>query len=253
MRLVELAAEGMTDKAIAQATGLSVHTVDTHWKKLRARFNTSSRTEVVASALRERFEDERAELLRRIAILEANPAAPGPQSATAWLAADAVRELARVKSEAEHARSIEVALETAEVVVYAIEPELPYRCRFVSSSIRNWGFDPDEFLAGRPSPTDLVYPPDLAVMHPCIQSLLEAGHRRLELIYRRVDRHGAPRWVIDRSVLCDEGGRAPILHGAALDVQNLVDEGLFSGMTTRVESFCGSRISGVRDTVGRLL
>lgn len=253
MRLVELAAQGMTDKAIAAATGLSVHTVDTHWKKLRARFETSSRTEVVAAALREKFEEERAELLRRIAILEANPAAANDHAAESQLAADAVRELAQVKSEAERAESIEVALTTAEVVVYAIESDLPYRCRFVSHSLRHWGFDPTEFLAGKPSPTDLVYPPDLAVIHPCIQSLIDAGHRRLELTYRRVDRHGAPRWVIDRSVLRDDGGGTRVILGAALDVQNLVDDGRLPGMTTRVDAFHAAWSPGTRDGMGRLL
>ena len=50
---MRLAASGMTDKEIAQATGLSLGTLRSHWDRMRARLGASSRGEVIARAAEE--------------------------------------------------------------------------------------------------------------------------------------------------------------------------------------------------------
>ena len=50
-QILELAAEGLTDKEIARELGISVDTVDTYWRRIRHRLGTSSRTAAVATAL----------------------------------------------------------------------------------------------------------------------------------------------------------------------------------------------------------
>ncbi len=56
--ILELAAQGLTDKQIAAKLEISAETVHTHWKRLRLRFNASSRTEILAqvNALRDTSE-----------------------------------------------------------------------------------------------------------------------------------------------------------------------------------------------------
>jgi DNA-binding CsgD family transcriptional regulator len=51
LSILELAARGRTDKEIAQEIGLSIHTVDYHWRHIRSRYGLSSRTAIVAQYL----------------------------------------------------------------------------------------------------------------------------------------------------------------------------------------------------------
>lgn len=56
LQVLALAADGHTDKEIARTLGISTETVNTYWRRIRTRFGTSSRTEVVAIAMRENAE-----------------------------------------------------------------------------------------------------------------------------------------------------------------------------------------------------
>ena len=53
LEIILLAADGMTDKQIAAELGISTNTVESHWKRLRTTYQTSSRVKIVASVLRE--------------------------------------------------------------------------------------------------------------------------------------------------------------------------------------------------------
>jgi PAS domain S-box-containing protein len=55
-QLLELAAEGLTDAAIAKRLGIRETTVSTYWARIRAKVGTVSRTELVAKALRRRYQ-----------------------------------------------------------------------------------------------------------------------------------------------------------------------------------------------------
>jgi PAS domain S-box-containing protein len=55
-QLIELAAAGRTDAEIAHELGISVGTVATYWGRIRSKFGGCSRTELVATALRETYE-----------------------------------------------------------------------------------------------------------------------------------------------------------------------------------------------------
>ena len=63
--IMRLAAEGLTDKEIAQRTGLSVGTLRSHWDRMRARLDARSRGEVIARAA----EDVRRSLIAEIEVL----------------------------------------------------------------------------------------------------------------------------------------------------------------------------------------
>ena len=53
-QIVELAAQGMTDKQIASHLGISRHTVDSHWRRLREKSGLSARTALVQSRQQEK-------------------------------------------------------------------------------------------------------------------------------------------------------------------------------------------------------
>ncbi len=57
-----LAAEGLTDKEIASRLGLSAETVGTYWRRILAKHNAASRTEVVAKVIELRAQGEKDKL-----------------------------------------------------------------------------------------------------------------------------------------------------------------------------------------------
>jgi PAS domain S-box-containing protein len=56
--ILQLAMEGQTDAAIARRLGIAEPTVATYWGRIRVKYGPLSRTEIVATYLRERSESE---------------------------------------------------------------------------------------------------------------------------------------------------------------------------------------------------
>ncbi|MCX7800887.1 MAG: PAS domain S-box protein [Fimbriimonadales bacterium] len=68
--VLELAAQGKTDKEIARLLGIQVATVGTHWSRIRLKLNVGSRTEAVSVVQRQRASQVEASLrLEREALL----------------------------------------------------------------------------------------------------------------------------------------------------------------------------------------
>lgn len=63
-QIMRLAAMGMTDKQIAAKLEISRHTVDCHWRRLRERLSSASRTETVSAWLTEQAERRREDVER---------------------------------------------------------------------------------------------------------------------------------------------------------------------------------------------
>ena len=55
LEVLQLAAEGLTDKGIAARLGISHSTVETYWLRLRSKVGAHSRTELIARVLTDRF------------------------------------------------------------------------------------------------------------------------------------------------------------------------------------------------------
>jgi PAS domain S-box-containing protein len=55
-QLIDLAGQGLTDVAIANKLGISEATVNTYWGRIRVKLGPHNRTELVAIALREEYE-----------------------------------------------------------------------------------------------------------------------------------------------------------------------------------------------------
>ncbi len=76
-QVIWLAMEGNTDKTIAQLLEITTDTVATYWKRILIRYDSSSRTEVIAEFLREYFEEDLDHLERKVAELEEKLQAKG--------------------------------------------------------------------------------------------------------------------------------------------------------------------------------
>lgn len=87
-QLLELAATGHTDTLIAQTLGISEATVATYWGRVRIKFGSLSRTELVANFIREQDESVIGELRRKnqhlVDQLEGSRSEPGVAQEAAY-------------------------------------------------------------------------------------------------------------------------------------------------------------------------
>jgi PAS domain S-box-containing protein len=62
IELIDLAAQGLTDKEISLRLSVGTGTIRTYWERLRHKLDAQSRSEVVAKVLRDRYESAAREL-----------------------------------------------------------------------------------------------------------------------------------------------------------------------------------------------
>lgn len=128
-QLIELAAAGRTDAEIAHELGISVGTVATYWGRIRSKFGGCSRTELVATALRETYE-------RRISDLSAR---------TSDLAAQLERA---VPLQADNEGFCRAVLEAVPEAIVIVDPQCIIR--FVNAATEElFGYSASE-IVGRP-------------------------------------------------------------------------------------------------------
>lgn len=90
---------------------------------------------------------------------------------------------------------------------------------FVSQSIAQFGYSPDEIVSGRTRFIDLMYPADAARVAEEVRAHAAAGHREYRQEYRMVTRAGAVRWIEDRTMVrTDAEGRVTHHEGILTDV-----------------------------------
>lgn len=90
---------------------------------------------------------------------------------------------------------------------------------FVSDNVRQWGYAPEDLIAGNPPFADLVHPDDLPRVSDEVLKRTAAGEMNYEQEYRLLTRNGAAIWVVDRTrVVRDEQGRVKWYDGVLTDI-----------------------------------
>ncbi|RYG21202.1 hypothetical protein EON82_19240 [bacterium] len=181
--ILELAAHGHTDKDIGQRLGISPQTVESHWKRLRQVYSTSSRAHIVAQALDAQYRAEIDLLLLETA--ERRRAEESLREANEQLA-QTVKErneiLAQIryrKSAGERARDeeldrlrrMEEAVEKSGVVVSRGIFGDTWSKLFMTRSFEQTGYRLEDMLDGTLSPPDFILLEDLGEM----VATMEAG------------------------------------------------------------------------------
>ncbi|PKO39279.1 MAG: hypothetical protein CVU33_05620 [Betaproteobacteria bacterium HGW-Betaproteobacteria-6] len=120
----------------------------------------------------------------------------------------------------------ENALRLATQVVNA-SPVVCYRCSsgdgwpvvFVSDNVRQWGYTPDQLLAGTPKVGDLIHPDDLLRISEETNRHIAAGLSRFAQEYRLVTADGQVVWVLGRTTIhFDQQGKAEFYDGVLTDI-----------------------------------
>lgn len=134
----------------------------------------------------------------------------------------------------------EKALQLATQVVNA-SPVICYRCHvsdgwplvFISDNVRQWGYTPEQLIAGKPAVTELIHPDDIARIQQETNRNVSNGVLRFALEYRLVTAEGQAIWVLGRTtVRLDAEGKPEFFDGVLTDIterknqQSLMEETL---------------------------
>ncbi|MGA1193114.1 MAG: ATP-binding protein [Kiritimatiellia bacterium] len=98
---------------------------------------------------------------------------------------------------------------------------------FVSDSIRQLGFTPDDFLAGGMPFSQIVHPADLIRVGREVEGYSASGVDEFEQQYRIFNKRGEVRWIDDRTwIRRDEHGTITHYQGIVMDItdRKLADE-----------------------------
>lgn len=176
-QILELAAQGKTDKEIARELTISVETVLSHWKSLREDLGAPSRTAVLARILMQEqsvevklMQEDRDELLLqlaessrlRIELDEANAklTALSERQATmlSQTMANTDRKLALALKKVDHLEALDTLTKRTRVMVHEGEYGASWRKFYMSDSIEFTGTTGEQWINGEVNFFDYIHP-----------------------------------------------------------------------------------------------
>lgn len=243
--VLELAAEGKTDKEIAASLQIGVETVHSHWKSLRAEFDVSSRTELLARVLieeqtrqRSLLESEREELLFQLA--ESNRLRAELDAANATLKvltekqatllsetlAATDKKLSVALKRLDHLEGLNALTRKNKVVLHEGEYGSSWRKYFMSESVDFSGSTNEQWVSGEVNFFDYILPEFIEPNIPQISQHPKGTHR-VALNYLIKTPNGI-RHMLDLLTcdIVDDLGTGKY-HGVSIDItewsENLID------------------------------
>lgn len=104
-------------------------------------------------------------------------------------------------------------------VLFVVRAEDGWPFEFISANVAQWGYAPDDFLAGRVTAFDIIHPDDLPRVIDETTAYAAAGATHYIQTYRALTASGEARWVEERcTALRDAGGVLTHFQGTLLDV-----------------------------------
>jgi PAS domain S-box-containing protein len=201
-QILSLAAEGMTDRQIALDLDISLATVDTYWRRIRAKFEASSRTEAVAKALNLRSasaitlarqeNDRLVQQMHEHILFEKELQ---ERIASDQIVADGkVHEL---KVLLENLWRTRLLMGNLGAVMWWVQPESPWTIDWISDSVAQWGYEAAE-LQAKKSLLTLVHEEDALSFEAGALLALRGESEPLEREYRIKTAKGDVRLVRER-------------------------------------------------------
>ncbi len=233
-KLLDLAGEGVPDKAIASELGVSPHTVDASWRRLRKTFGTANRAETIACHAKARESRRVDELCTRISILEGEAEALREANArlngaleerhgpvVRRLEASARAALAD-REEQDRLRRLKEAVESSDTMLYEGEIGGLWRKYWATENTANFGFSATSFASGETRIADLVPAQDMVAVLATFERALAEGEKNVVVFYRIRRPEGTLRWIRDcMTILRDERGEPVRYFGCATDITDL--------------------------------
>lgn len=223
-QVCELAAEGFTDKQIAEALSISRHTVVNYWRRLREHYKQSTRTALVIKHLNEKNRNTIDNLEKRNKDLAQQNGKLISENAKL------MRHLDQKLNFFKHTNQV---FESAAVFSYRTEIEPPYRCYEISASAALFGINVNEFLANGCSWLDVVVDEDIQSLTDIVSADQIHFGERVSYLYRI--KGPEPIWILDiqRAMPATEGNDA-CYFGIVINVTDLVKGGVLRGQVARL-------------------
>jgi len=222
-QVLSLAAEGMTDKQIASELSISLATVDTYWRRIRAKFDSTSRTEAVAKALNLKSANvialSQQENDRLILEMEEHLAFEKElQERIINERALAEERGNQLQSVMEHLWRTRVLMGNLGAVMWWAQPSPPWTIDWISDSVAQWGYDAFDLKQKRPI-ISLVHEDDVTSFEAGALLAVRGKARPIEREYRVKTAQGGVRLVRERlaAAIPPVHGRASLV-GIQLDI-----------------------------------
>lgn len=240
-QILELAAEGSTDKEIAQKLGISIETVLSHWKELRTQLGAPSRTAVLAQILSQDqskqtalAEAERDELLFQLAesnhlraeLAEANEQLRQLTSRQANLMGETIsktdKKMSKVTTRLAHLEHLNDLTKKTRTLIHSGEYGASWRKYFMSESIEFSGTTTEQWVNGEVNFFDYMEPKYIERNIPQFAPFSQGTHR-LALAYK-VKTSNGDRHLLDLLTceIPDDTGTGTY-HGVTLDITEWSD------------------------------
>lgn len=240
--ILNLAAQGLTDKQIAIELSIATETVLSHWKVLREKFDESSRSAILARVLIEQgatdrvlLESERDELLFQLGQcsqlrLELERVNRKLQSVldhqAEFLAATMSaqdKKNASLKQQVDYLGKLEELTRKTNTIIHEGEYGASWRKYFISTSIDFTGTYAPQWISGEVNFIELLHPefvaPNLSKFAPFAE-----GNHKIALTFYMKGTNGS-RQMLDL-LTCDIVGDDGTgdYHGVSVDITDFVDQ-----------------------------
>lgn len=111
------------------------------------------------------------------------------------------------------------------VVVFLWKAEKGWPVEFVSESIRQFGYSPEDFIRGKRKYVNIVHPDDLERIRESLAKIREKGLKDYTHCYRIVTASGESRRVLEKTLVeRDDSGTITHFQGFVIDITDQVDE-----------------------------
>lgn len=238
IELLVLASEGKGNKEIARELGVTTHTVQWHWKRIRAILGTTDRTQSVCKGLNLAYHDqlERAnEELKKAKALEEKLRKAQRQLTT--ILAEVQKKGVEAQQKSRFVNLMLHATQSARAVAYELESVNPVIHRLLSPSAALFGIDVHKTIRGDKTFYDLIHPDDLPELYSLTAASEPAFEPGVRYLYLYRLQMPEVRWILDvHEARFDSGGAFCGAIGLAIDVHDLVELGVIEGKVGRYRS-----------------
>lgn len=130
-----------------------------------------------------------------------------------------VRLLSERNRLTEKLRAANKVVENSPVVLFRWKDDDAWPVELVSGNVVQFGYQPEEFLSGAFTYSEIIHPEDLARVTREVQDIRDGGGDLLRLEYRLMTKGGEIRWVNELThVERDEAGCVKNFEGVVIDV-----------------------------------
>ncbi len=213
-QILELASSGLTDKEIAKRLEIATATVETHWKRIRAKYAVTSRSAAIAQWMSKRAGNDTDQLQSVIKEMSAYIESLHAESA-------------RSASVRKHLRTLEMGWAASRSMVYMYDLHEVSQFIYMSESVRVFGWEPSDWTEGRVDIAKLIHPEDIPTIFAARQESIQKGQRSHGYFFRVNTPTDGYIWLYDRQIFTGKSVvDAGIVIGLSTDMTPFIQSGL---------------------------